>query len=182
MKRWSFAPLHSISPWWWLPVAAALVTVDYVTGPYFQFPSVYILVVVAAAWFSGLTTGLALAVIMPLSRVVLMLTLWSQPWDASAFFATAATRFVVFSVMAVLAARLADHERALAREVEVLTSLLPVCTYCRMIRRSDDRWTTLEAYAREATHEFATGLCPDCASSRLPEYAPVGDRPSAGGE
>lgn len=176
MKRWSFAPLYSISPWWWLPVAAALVSVDYATGPYFQFPSVYILVVVAAAWFSGLTTGLALSVIMPISRVALMLTLWNQPWDAATFFATAATRLVVFSVMAVLVSRLADHERALAREVQVLKSLLPVCTYCRKVRRTDDRWTTLEAYAQEAAPEFATGLCPDCANSRLPEYAPVGDR------
>ncbi len=180
MKRWSFLPLFTLSPWWWLPIASLLVGVDYLTGPFFQFPSVYILLVVVAAWTSGLTTALALSVVMPVSRVVLMLTLWNEPWDSTVFIATAATRFVVFSVMALVAARLADHERAMEHEVEVLTSLLPVCTYCRKIRRADDRWTSLEAYAQEATHEFSTGLCPECSSSHLPEYAPVTEEQTGG--
>ena len=30
-------------PGWWLPIAAALVGFDYATGPYYQFPAVYIL-------------------------------------------------------------------------------------------------------------------------------------------
>ena len=176
MKQWTLAPLQTISPWWWVPAAMALVTVDYLTGPYCQFPSVYTLVVAGAAWFSGLRAGLALAVVLPLSRVVLMLTVWDEPWDAEIFLATAATRFVAFSVMAVLTARLAAHERALENEVQVLTSLLPVCTYCRKIRRADDRWTSLEAYATEATNDFAVGMCPDCATSHLPEYAPINGR------
>lgn len=176
MKRWSFLPLGPISPWWWVPLAAVLVAVDYVTGPFFQFPSVYILVVAGAAWFSSLRAGLALAVVMPLSRVVLMLTVWDEPWDAEVFIATAATRLLVFSVMAVLAARLADHERAMQSQVQVLKSLLPVCTYCQRIRRNEDQWTTLERYAAEAKDDFATGLCPDCSASHLPEYAPVNER------
>lgn len=180
MKRWSLVPLVAVAPWWWLPIAAGMVLIDYATGPYFQFPSAYILVIVAAAWTSGLTTGLVLSVLMPVSRVVLMLTLWDQPWDATTFIATAITRFVVFALMAVVAARLADHERAMTHHVEVLTSLLPVCTYCQKIRRADDQWTTLEVYAAEATHEFATGLCPDCSSSRLPEYAPVTEERTGG--
>ena len=177
MKQWTFVPLQTVSPGWWVPLAAVLVAVDYLTGPFFQFPSVYILVVAGAAWFSGLTAGLVLAVVMPLSRVVLMLTVWDEPWDAAVFIATAVTRFVVFSVMAVLVARLAAHERAMVKEVRVLTSLLPVCTYCRKIRRADDGWTSLEAYAAEATNDFAVGMCPDCATSHLPEYAAVSERP-----
>jgi hypothetical protein len=173
MKRWSFLPLGSISPWWWVPAAIGLVAVDYATGPFFQFPSVYILFVVGASWFSGMPTGVALAIALPLSRAVLMTAVWDEPWDSLIFVATAITRTSVSLVMAVLTARLAAHERSMVHEVEVLTSLLPVCTDCRRIRRTDDRWTTLEAYAAEAPPEFATGLCPDCATSRFPEYAPV---------
>ena len=174
MRRWSFLPLRAIAPWWWVPAAVVLVAVDYATGPFFQFPSVYVLVVAGAAWFSGLATGLALALIMPFSRVALMLTIWDEPWDAQTFIATGVTRLVVFSTMAVLVARLADHERAMVKQVDALTSLLPMCAYCQRIRGADDRWTTLDQYSGRATFQFATGLCPDCAASHLPpEYAPV---------
>lgn len=176
MKRWSFLPTHVVSPWWWLPVAVVLVTIDYFTGPYFQFPAFYVVPVTAAAWLSGLVPGLALAVALPLIRLGFMLELWGEPWDAPTILATALTRVGVFSLMAVMAARLAAHERLMTREVEVLRSLLPLCTYCRKIRQGDERWTTLEDYAAAAKNEFSTGLCPDCATSRFPEYAPVRER------
>ena len=78
------------------------------------------------AWFSGVGAGVAMAVVLPLSRLAFMLTLWGEPWDSATIVATALTRVGVFSVMAVMAARLADHERALKHEVEVLVSLLPL--------------------------------------------------------
>ena len=181
MKRWSFLPLWPIAPWWWVPVATILVAVDYATGPFFQFPSVYVLVVAAGAWFSGLAVGLALAVVMPLSRVGLMLTVWDEPWDAPTFIATGATRIAVFSILAILASRLADHERVMATQVNVLTSLLPMCTYCRRIRGAGDEWTTLDQLSGQTTFQFATGLCPDCAASHLPaEYAPVNEAGTGG--
>ena len=153
-------------------MAIALVGGDYLTGPYFQFPAIYVVPVTAAAWFSGAPVGLALAVVLPLIRLAFMLTLWGEPWDATTIIATAVTRVGVFAFMAVMAARLADHERSLAREVKVLASLLPVCTYCRQIRDADDNWTTLEAYAAQAKNSFSTGICPDCTRTRFPEYAP----------
>ena len=173
VRRWSFVPVGRVPPLWWLAVTIALVAGDYLTGPYFQFPALYVVPVTAAAWFSGAPAGLALAVVLPLTRLAFMLTLWGEPWDATTILATAVTRVGVFAFMAVMAARLADHERLLSREVEVLRSLLPLCTYCRKIRQGNERWTTLEDYAASAKNEFSTGLCPDCASAHLPEYAPV---------
>lgn len=174
MKRWTFLPLRAMSPWWWCPVAVLLVAVDYLTGPFFQFPSVYVLVVAAAAWFSGLTTGLALAVVMPFTRVGLMLTIWDEPWDATTFIATGVTRLIVFSLAAVVTARLADHEREVANQFKALALLLPMCTYCQKIRGADDRWTTLDQHSGQTEFRFATGMCPDCAVAHLPpEYAPT---------
>ncbi len=163
-------PVKSVSPWWWVPVAAILVSVDFATGPYFQFPSVYILAVAGAGWFSGARTGLALAAVLPLSRVILMLTVWNEPWETGIFIATAITRFVVFSVMAVLASRLAQHERAMAHEVEVLSTLLRVCSYCRKICGADERWMTLDTYMSEPREELSAGLCPHCAQANFPEH------------
>jgi len=172
LRRWSFVPVGRVSPLWWLAVAIVMVAGDYLTGPYFQFPAIYVIPVTAAAWFSGAAAGLALAVVLPLIRLAFMLTLWGEPWDGTTILATAVTRVGVFAFMAVMAARLADHERLLSREVKVLASLLPVCTYCRQIRDADDNWTTLEAYAAQAKNSFSTGICPDCARTRFPEYAP----------
>lgn len=170
MKRWSFMPVGQIAPLWWLAAVLVLVVTDYLTGPYFQFPAVYILPVTIAAWFSGAAAGVALGVVLPLSRLAFMLTLWGEPWDATTILATAITRIGVFAIMAIMAARLADHERALAREVQVLKSLLPICTYCRKIRDAEDEWTTLDAYATKRKSEFSPGLCPDCARARFPEH------------
>ena len=170
LKRWSFVPVGRVSPIAWVPVAAGLLAVDYFTGPYFQFPAVYSLPVTLAAWFSGVGAGVTLAVVLPLSRLAFMLTLWGEPWDSATIVATALTRIGVFSVMAVMAARLADHERALTHQVEVLVSLLPVCTYCRKIRDAGDEWSTLDDYAAKRKGGFATGLCPDCARERFPEH------------
>ena len=175
LKRWSFVPVGRVSPVVWAPVTAGLLAVDYFTGPYFQFPAVYIIPVTLAAWFSGAGAGITLAVVLPLTRLAFMLTLWGEPWDSATIVATAITRVAVFSVMAVMAARLADHERALTHEVEVLVSLLPVCAYCRKIRDDGDEWSTLDDYAAKRKSGVSTGLCPDCARARFPEHvAPAG--------
>ena len=171
VKRWSFVPVVRVPPLWWLAVAIVLIAGDYMSGPYFQFPVLYVVPVTAAAWFSGVAAGLALAVVLPLIRLAFMLTLWGEPWDAMTILATAVTRVGVFSFMAVMAARLAEHERVLSREVKVLASLLPVCTYCRQIRDADDQWTSLEAYAARAKSSFSTGICPDCSRRHFPEHA-----------
>ena len=170
LKRWSFVPVGRVSPIAWVPVAAGLLAVDYFTGPYFQFPAVYILPVTLAAWFSGVGAGVTLGVVLPLTRLVFMLTLWGEPWDSATIVATAITRVGVFTVMAVMAARLADHERRLTHEVEVLVSLLPVCAYCRKIRDAGDEWSTLDDYATKRKGGFSTGLCPDCARARFTEH------------
>ncbi|MFM8534661.1 MAG: hypothetical protein ACKOEC_13945 [Acidimicrobiia bacterium] len=175
IHRWKFVPTARVAAVWWLVVFVILQLVDLVTGPYYQLPSTYVLPVIAAAWFSGLEAGIALAVALPLGRVFFMYQVWNEPWEPAAFVATAATRIAVFVVVAVAADRLANHERALEREVKQLVSLLPVCADCHKIRDRDGAWTTLEAYAALRTAEFQPGLCIDCARSRLPEHvAPAG--------
>lgn len=167
---WSRVPLAPL-PWWLLAVtAAAMVSIDYATGPYFQFPSAYILLVIVSAWFNGVVAGLILSLVLPLTRVILMEFYWHQPWDPIAYVATALTRMVIWSALAFMAARLADHERVMRTEVDALITLLPVCADCHMIRGTDDQWAKLDVYAAQHAEHFSPGLCPACLRARLPEH------------
>jgi hypothetical protein len=167
---WNWLPLGRLPGWAFVPITMALVSVDWLTGPYYQFPSVYIVVVVLAAWFNGLTTGLLLALVLPFSRVALMEAYWDRPWDPEAYLATAATRAIAWSLLAVITARLAEHERALSKEVDALITLLPVCADCHMIRGAGEQWEKLDTYVAQHAEQFSPGLCPNCLRARLPEH------------
>ncbi|HLO68505.1 MAG TPA: hypothetical protein VK188_15890, partial [Holophaga sp.] len=59
---------------------------------------------------------------------------------------------------------------AAVAEVEVLTGLIPICSYCKKIRDDQGGWAQLESYL--ATHSRATfshGVCPDCKARTLSE-------------
>ncbi len=54
-------------------------------------------------------------------------------------------------------------ERAL-REVQTLSSLLPVCAWCKRIRDDDGSWSQVDAYISRHTNIAVThGICPECA-------------------
>ncbi len=56
-------------------------------------------------------------------------------------------------------------------------AILPICSSCRMIRRSGadpsamESWQPLESYISEKTMtEFSHGICPGCMAALYPEY------------
>ena len=52
--------------------------------------------------------------------------------------------------------------RALA-EVKELTGLLPICSYCKKVRETEDSWQQLETYVANHSHaQFSYGICPEC--------------------
>jgi DNA-binding response OmpR family regulator len=64
-----------------------------------------------------------------------------------------------------LQARLAVAERILGlpAEVKTLESLLPICSYCKMIRDKEENWHDVSEYIADRTDtEFSHGICPDC--------------------
>jgi phosphoserine phosphatase RsbU/P len=68
----------------------------------------------------------------------------------------------VLSLQARLADRLAELEAALAK-VKELRGLLPICAYCKRIRRDADYWEQLENYISAHTDaRFSHGICPPC--------------------
>ncbi len=55
-------------------------------------------------------------------------------------------------------------------EVQILSGLLPVCSYCRKIRDDHGYWNRMEAYLEARTQAtFSHGICPECLHRHFPE-------------
>jgi DNA-binding response OmpR family regulator len=64
-----------------------------------------------------------------------------------------------------LSARLHVASRILALQTHVrqLEGLLPICSYCKKIRVTDDEWQVIEGYITAKTGaRFSHGYCPEC--------------------
>lgn len=58
--------------------------------------------------------------------------------------------------------RVKDLEEALAR-VRQLQGLLPICAWCKKVRRDENYWQSVESYVTEHTDaRFSHGICPEC--------------------
>ena len=55
--------------WHWLLLAAAVLVLDYLSGPYIQLPILFALPVGLATWRDGWRWGSATAVMLPLIRL-----------------------------------------------------------------------------------------------------------------
>lgn len=63
------------------------------------------------------------------------------------------------------------------KRIEQLESLLPICSFCKKIRRPDTdpmkqgSWEQMELYINERTgSQFSHGLCPECAEKHYGKY------------
>lgn len=69
-----------------------------------------------------------------------------------------------------LADRVVELEEAISR-VRQLQGLLPICAYCKRIRRDDNYWQQLEAYIAEHSEaDFSHGVCPPCLEKAQKEF------------
>ena len=150
-------------PLWWSPIAVGLIWIDYMAGPYAQFPVLYVIPVSLAAWYSGRWVSVALAVAIPVAHVLFLVALWTQPADLGTLIATTILRGAVILLMALWFARLSEHERTLDRHVQTLEGLLPICCFCKSIRTKAGDWEPLETYiSKRSEAQFSHGFCPSC--------------------
>jgi CheY-like chemotaxis protein len=57
----------------------------------------------------------------------------------------------------------AERIIGLTRQVEQLTSFLPICGHCKKIRDDKKYWEEIEIYfSRQQGTKFSHGICPDC--------------------
>jgi K+-sensing histidine kinase KdpD len=161
---------------WAVPIvsilgAGVILMVDYVVGRYVEFPVFFLLPVMFSAWYGGRSWGLTFAVTLPLIRFYFS-TVWDSPGTLIESMVNAVIRISVFSLIAVLADRVASQTRQLEREVQQLEGLLPICSHCKKIKDQDGSWTIMERYISDHSHaEFSHGICPDCLEKHYPEIS-----------
>jgi hypothetical protein len=79
---------------------------------------------------------------------------------------------IVLVGFAVLADRTARQTRALRREVALLRGILPICSFCKKIRKEDDTWEHMETYiTKRSEAQFSHSVCPDCLKVHYPDFA-----------
>jgi hypothetical protein len=150
-------------------LAFAVLSVDYITGPFIQFPLLFIAPVALASWFHARRWGMALAVALPIAHVIIPLA-HIPPWSLLDVGINAAIRLTVLVLFAILTDYAAQRQK-LAEEVRVLRGLLPICSFCKRIRNADGSWEVLEKYIADRTEaEFSHGLCEPCAREHYGEY------------
>ena len=151
-----------------LALSGFLLLVDYFTGPFIEFEATFVFAVGAAVWFVGRDWGLILAVILPVCRLSYAMT-QGPPWTLTQATINAVIRIAVLAVFAFMAARVRSA-LALAREVEVLRGILPVCSDCRKIMDADGEWRSLESYVSTRSQAtVAQTMCAECAKSHYGE-------------
>ena len=155
---------------WWIVLGAGMLWFDYMTGPSAMFPVIYAVPVILAAWYSGRGPALALALVVPLMRLIVLMMQTSSEDFMSLAMATL-LRGVVVAFLALWFARLAELERDLHHQVKVLEGLLPICSFCKSIRTERGDWEPLEAFiSGRSAAEFSHGVCPTCSVKHYPTY------------
>jgi len=161
-RPWWLLPIGRVNPLWWAAVGAAFIAIDYIAEAGTQFPTLYVVPVALAAWYSGRWPAITLAIAVPVFHI-LFLTLTSRTHDITLAIAMTIVRCVIISVMALWFARLSEHERQLHRYVVKLEGLLPICAFCKSIRNEAGNWESLESFISERSDaDFSHGLCPTC--------------------
>ena len=150
---------------YWSVLAVIVVTLDYELGPVIQFPAGFVIPVTLAAWYSGLSWALALAVALPLIRLYFT-TILDTPWSFTEASINAAIRIGVLGFVATLVDRVALQALALSTRVRQLEGILPVCTTCKRIRDDRQQWQSLDQYVlSESKGPIDHAICPDCTAT-----------------
>lgn len=67
--------------------------------------------------------------------------------------------------------RNAELSEALA-QVKQLKGLLPICMFCKKIRKDENYWEQIEQYIVDHTEaDFSHSICPECMEKHYPEHA-----------
>jgi hypothetical protein len=148
----------------WIIAAAAILLLDYVTGPFIQFPILFVIPVALATTTHGPRAGVGVAVVLPLLRLSFFLS-WALPssWILKAI--DTAVDVAVLIGFSLLLDKILQQQRA----IRVLQGMLPICAFCKKIRDEDGQWRQLESFITErSSARFSHTFCQDCAQKHYP--------------
>jgi hypothetical protein len=151
----------------WLALSAAIMTLEYYTGPFVQFAILLVFPVTVATVLHGVQIGVALGVLLPLLRLTYFAT-WPLPSSWGLAITDALIDVAILGGTAFLIDRIVRQEQ----QLQVLRGLLPICSFCKRIRDEAGDWRQLETYiASRSAARFSHTFCPDCGRRHYPELA-----------
>ena len=143
-------------------LAILCLAADYIIGPHIIFPITFMLPVIVSAWFCRPFYAFSLAFIQPLIRFGYQFY-WPYPEHFKDSIINTVIRIIVFALFAYFVGRTARQTRELAKRVNLLEGILPICSLCRKIRDERGNWQAVEIYVSNRSEAlFSHTLCPDC--------------------
>ncbi len=162
----SLRAIAEARPVHWILVSAAVLAVDYATGPYIQFPILFVLPVALASAGQGLVVGAATGAILPLLRLSFYLK-----WPLTSSWTLEIIDTLIDVVILVATSFLIDRIMRQEREIRVLEGLLPICSFCKRIRDEQGEWQQMESYiAAHSGARFSHTFCRDCGRHHYPGH------------
>jgi hypothetical protein len=156
----------------WMVLGAIALVADYLSGPFIQFPILFVVPVILASWYNGWRWGVLLSILLSSVRLA-----FDIRWGVAIFSLATEVNFVIRLTVFVGTALLVAHTARLTREIKALRGILPICSNCKKIRAENGSWKHLEVYMSEhSAAEFSHGLCAECAEKLYPEYYGGKDR------
>jgi hypothetical protein len=145
---------------YWVGLTAAILAIDYATGPHVQFAILFVFPVALATAAHGRRIGILVAALLPLMRLW-FLHWWQMPSSLAIQILDAGIDVAILVVTSVLIDKVVRQER----ELQVLEGLLPICSFCKRIRDEEGRWRQLEGYiSARSGARFSHTFCHECGS------------------
>jgi hypothetical protein len=149
----------------WVAASVVILLIDYLTGPFIQFPILFIVPVAIATAAQGMIVGSSVAVVLPLLRLSFFLQ-WDIP---SSWFLESIDTAVDMVILTGFAALIHQTIRQ-GRQIRVLEGMLPICSFCKRIRDESGQWRQLEAFISQRSDAlFSHTFCEECGRTHYPD-------------
>jgi hypothetical protein len=149
----------------WLTISGVILLVDYATGPFIQFPILFVIPVMLAAATHGRETGILVAVALPLLRLSFFLK-----WDLPATWLLEPVDTGVDVLILVGFALLVELIIKQQGEIRILKGMLPICGFCKRIRDEGGSWHQLESFVSQRSNaQFSHTFCEECGRKHYPD-------------
>ncbi|HET6778659.1 MAG TPA: hypothetical protein VFH26_07200 [Gemmatimonadales bacterium] len=150
----------------WVLASVAILMVDYLTGPFIQFPILFIVPVALATAAHGFAVGSCVAIILPLLRLSFFFS-WQLPASWLLEGIDAGVDVAILIGFVALVAHILDQQR----KILVLEGMLPICSFCKRIRDEGGQWRQLESFiAARSAAQFTHTFCEQCGRVHYPDH------------